>query len=291
MEYNKNNQIDLHIHSNASDGTLSPSEIIDLAIKLNLGAISITDHDTIEGIKDVLSIELPNHLKFITGVEISTDPPENFSFKGSFHILGYGINIDNQELNEKLTLLKNARKDRNPQIIKKLNDLGVDITLEEIKKEEGIDAQIGRPHIAKLIIKKGYAKSINEVFDKYIGKGKPAYVDKFRIECSKVIELINNAGGIAVLAHPILLNIDKDTLAKLVSVMVNMGLKGIEVYYPDHSEDKMIDYKDIADKFGLLITGGTDFHGALKPDIKMAYGYGNMLIPYELYEKLTNALL
>jgi predicted metal-dependent phosphoesterase TrpH len=283
-------KIDLHIHSTASDGTLSPREILNMAQRLNLGAISITDHDTIDGTKQALAIGIPPSLKFLTGVEISVNPPPSFSCPGSFHILGYGINIDDAQLNHTLVRLQEARKNRNPRIIELLNHMGFELTLNEIREDSG-ECQLGRPHIAKQMVKKGFVQSVNEAFDNYLATGQPAYVDKYRVDCKRAIEVILNAGGLPVLAHPVLLNLkDDDVHEKLIVCLKEMGLKGIEAYYPEQPPDLTARYIKIADRHGLLITGGTDFHGSIKPEIKMGSGRGNFFVPYELYEKLISRI-
>ncbi len=283
-------RIDLHIHSTASDGTLSPLEILTLAQDLNIAAISITDHDTLEGSKDALSCGIPPSVKFLTGVEISADPPPSFSCPGSFHILGYAVDIDNTELNHTLSMLKDSRNNRNPRILKLLSGLGVEIALDEVWNLAG-GSQMGRPHIAQLMVKKGYAQSIDAAFDEYLGNGKPAYVDRFRFECEQTIKAILNAGGIPVLAHPFLLNIkENEVLEDLIAVLTEMGLRGIEVYYPEHTKDLVAYYTRLARHHNLLITGGTDFHGDIKPEIKMGSGTGDLFIPYVLYEKLISSL-
>jgi len=283
-------RIDLHIHSTASDGTLSPLEILTLAQDLNIAAISITDHDTLDGSKDVLSFGIPPSVKFLTGVEISSEPPPSFSCAGSFHILGYAVDVDHPELNHTLSMLRDSRKRRNPQILELLSRLGIEITLEEVRNLAG-DSQLGRPHIAQFMVEKGYVPSIDAAFDEYLGNGKPAYVDRFRFECEKTIKAILNAGGIPVLAHPLLLGIKKDDILKdLIAALTEMGLRGIEVYYPEHTKNLIAYYSRLASHFNLLITGGTDFHGDIKPEIKMGVGKGDFLVPYELYEKLISSL-
>lgn len=280
--------IDLHIHSTASDGTLSPLEILRLARQLNLGAIAITDHDTIEGSKSALALGIPAPPHFLTGVEISAAPPPSFSLSGSFHILGYAIDIDDPVLNQTLIKLQQARKNRNPQILEILNDLGFEIAIDEVRQEAG-ECQLGRPHIAQMMVKKGFVQSIDEAFDKYLGKGQVAYVDKFRTSAARAIEIVLNAGGIPVLAHPFLLQLQNDAaLEDLVVTLMEMGLLGIEVYYPEHTPKQTELYAQMARRHRLLITGGTDFHGALKPEIQMGSGTGNLAIPYELYERLVN---
>lgn len=283
-------RIDLHIHSTASDGTLSPFEILALAQDLNIAAISITDHDTLDGSRDALSFGIPPSVKFLTGVEISSEPPPSFSCAGSFHILGYAVDVEHPDLNHTLSMLRDSRKRRNPQILELLSRLGIEISLEEVRNSAG-DSQLGRPHIARFMVEKGYVPSIDAAFDEYLGNGKPAYVDRFRFECEKTIKAILNAGGIPVLAHPLLLGIrENDILEDLIAVLTEMGLRGIEVYYPEHTKNLIAYYSRLASHFNLLITGGTDFHGDIKPEIKMGVGKGDFFVPYELYEKLISSL-
>ena len=290
MVYKSNVNIDLHIHSTASDGTLTPHEIITMAQELKLGAIAITDHDTIDGSRQAVNSKISQSLKFLTGVEISANPPASFPCSGSLHILGYGFPIDDPKLNNTLDMLQEARDNRNPQIIKRLNSLGFDITLNEVIKETG-EGLIGRPHIANLMIKKGFVKTFNEVFDLYLGKDKPAYVDKYRAECEQAIAIIKSAGGIPVLAHPFLIQLKKNKpIEKFIACLKDMGLQGIEVLYPEHTPEVTNQYIEIAKRLDLLVTGGSDFHGALKPDIKMGSGKGNLRVPFELYKKLMDKL-
>ena len=289
MEYKNRLRIDLHIHSTASDGSLTPADIIDHAQKLNLAAVAITDHDSIDGSKEAFQIGIPPSLHFLTGVEISAAHPPFFPGSGSFHILGYAIHLDNRDLNQALSKLQDARKNRNPEILKRLNKLGFRISLEEVNQEVG-EGQLGRPHIAYAMVKKGFVASINEAFDKYLGTARPAYVDKDRIECEQAINLIRAAGGIPVLAHPALLNIENDQkLDALLQNLIKIGLAGIEVYYPGHSPQQIRQYTELAGKYGLLITGGTDFHGSITPEIKMGSGTGDLFVPYNLYKELMNA--
>ncbi|MBT8370008.1 MAG: PHP domain-containing protein, partial [Deltaproteobacteria bacterium] len=189
--------IDLHIHTTASDGTFTPSEIVAHAIKLKLKAIAITDHDTLAGSSEALNSGIPTALEFLTGVEISAAPPPFYHHAGSFHLLGYSINLANSELNQTLEKLQLARKNRNPEIINRLNDLGISISLDEVREEAG-NVQLGRPHIAQMMIRKGVVSSIDEAFDQFLGTDKPAYVDKYRVNCSKAINAILGAGGIPV---------------------------------------------------------------------------------------------
>ena len=278
--------IDLHIHTTASDGTFTPAEIVAHAIKLNLKAISITDHDTLAGSIEALSSGIPPGLEFLTGVEISAAPPPVYDHSGSFHLLGYAIQLDDFRLNQTLEKLQVARENRNPSIVKCLNELGIAISLDEVRAEAG-DAQLGRPHIAQTMIRKGVVSSVDEAFDQFLGTDKPAYVDKYRIECSKAIEAILGAGGIPVLAHPGLLDFESDDhLDEIIRQLKQMGIQGIEVYYPLHNADRTRLFVELAQRHDLLMTGGTDFHGSIHPDIEMGSGKGSLSIQYELYQKL-----
>ena len=287
MDYSKHPGIDLHIHTTASDGTLTPQEVISQATELRLKAIAITDHDTLAGSKSALEAGIPPSLDFLTGVEISAAPPPFYSGSGSFHLLGYSIRLDDPELNHALSELQQARKNRNPAIIDRLNDEGISIALEEVRREAG-KGQLGRPHIGQVLVKKGVVKSMNEAFDRYLGTNGSAYVDKFRIECRQAIRLILDAGGIPVLAHPGLLNCKSDDqFDKLIAGLKEMGIQGVEVLYSEHTPEQTRLFTDLARHHNLIMTGGTDFHGAIQPEIALGTGKGNLFVPYEIFEKLT----
>jgi len=286
LEFSRHVSIDLHIHTTASDGTFTPEQVVSHAHQLKLKAIAITDHDTVAGSKEALRSGVPHSLGFLTGVEISSTPPPSYPGSGSFHLLGYSIRLDDPNLNRTLEKLQQARKNRNPAIINRLNKLGISITLDEVRKEAG-EGQLGRPHIAQLMVKKGVVASINEAFDQFLGTGKPAYVDKQRVECFKAIEIILDAGGVPVLAHPGLLDYKtEDQLDELVGKLKKAGIQGMEVYYSGHTQDQTRLYAELAQRHGLLMTGGSDFHGAIQPEIEMGSGQGDLIVPYELFEKL-----
>jgi len=288
LGYKQHAGIDLHIHSTASDGSFTPAEILSHAQQLDLAAISITDHDTVAGSKQALEIGIPASIGFLTGVEISAAPPPSYPKPGSFHILGYGIQLNDPVLNETLETLQTARKNRNPAILTCLNELGFQVTLADVQAEVG-DGQLGRPHIARCMVKKGFVDSIDDAFDRYLGTGKPAYVDKYRVDCTRALDIILEAGGIPVLAHPGLLKIDHTQhLEDLIIELKKMGLKGIEVFYPEHSPDQNRLFMDLASQYDLLITGGTDFHGSIHPEIQMGSGKGDLFVPYQIYEKLKH---
>ena len=286
MDCNDNRFIDLHIHSTASDGTLGPLEIIDAARAGGLSAISITDHDTTDGCKAVLGQSSSPPMDFLSGVEISTAMPPGEWPAGSLHILGYDIDVFDPSLNRCLSDLRSARNNRSPKIIKKLNELGFKLQLDDIKPfSKG--SQVGRPHIAQAMLHKEYVSSINEAFDKYIGRHGMAYIDKERIPCRDAIELINNSGGIPVLAHPGLIDLDSPTaLEDLLELLVKEGIKGIEAYYSGHTREQTGFFVDLSQRHGLLLTGGSDFHGALNPEIALGKGTGDLFVGYHLYQRL-----
>jgi 3',5'-nucleoside bisphosphate phosphatase len=282
--------IDLHVHTSASDGSHTPNEIVALAQQLRLEALSITDHDTINGVKEILATSFPKTIKFVPGIEISVDAPKAYRLDGSLHLLGYGIDPDNSGLNKLLVLLRKSRDNRVPRIVHKLYQLGIHISITEIKKQAP-KSILGRPHIAKALVSNGYASSVDDAFNRFLGKGKPAYVDKFRITCQTAIEAIKIAGGLTVLAHPFLIDHNFEKIENLVDLMIPLGLAGIECIYPEHSHFAISFYKSLAKRKGLLITGGTDFHGSdVRPGICLGSGRGDMHIPYKLYQRMQARL-
>jgi len=289
LESNHIGAVDLHIHTTASDGSLTVREIFRLARKLKLAAIAITDHDTLAGTIEALNQGIPNDLGFLTGVEISTQAPKEISLSGSLHILGYGVRLNDPDLNEILTKLRESRANRNPAIIERLGQIGIDITYAQLANSFK-DAQLGRPHIAQLLVKKGYATSINEAFDRYLTCDTPGYVEKYRIDCRRAVEAVRQAGGVAVLAHPVLLNLSDAQLEALLGMLTRAGLKGIEVYFPEHSRSQTALYQSLARRYSLIETGGTDFHGAVTPDIQMGIGTGELRVPYSAYENIHTFL-
>lgn len=270
--------------------SLSPAEIVNLAVAEGIRAIALTDHDTLEGARELLKQGIPRSINFITGVEISCSFPDAFDFKGSMHILGYGFDIDNPALNDALDHLKSVRAGRNPQIIKKLNNLGIDISLAEVRHRFNTPV-IGRPHIAKLMVEKGITGTFDEAFDRYLAEGKPAYVDKYRIPCTDAVAIIRQAGGLSVLAHPGLIKTPSDTeLVKLVRELKSIGLKGMEVYYTDHGKKETAFLERLADGEDLIKTGGSDFHGDFNKGIALGKGTGSLVVPDSIWIDLKEKL-
>ncbi|HMK66109.1 MAG TPA: PHP domain-containing protein, partial [Thermodesulfobacteriota bacterium] len=266
-----------------SDGSLAPRELIGYACRKKAAALALTDHDTLEGLEEALQAGKESRLEVIPGLEISAE----YS-RGTMHILGYYIDRTHSGLNEDLNILQEARKNRNPRIIGKLQALGFPVAYEEIDSQ--VTGQIGRPHIAKLLLKKGHVSSLDEAFQKYLAKGAPAYVDKFRFPPDKAIDMIHQAGGIAVLAHPFSLNCPslKD-LYDLVKELKDCGLQGMEVLYPKHSEEQTRDYFSLVKELKLLYTGGSDFHGNNKENTDLLTGRGDLRVPYSIVEDLKSS--
>jgi 3',5'-nucleoside bisphosphate phosphatase len=288
LDFKQSGRIDLHIHSTASDGTHTPQEILAMADQLGLKAIAITDHDTLDGCRQAFKGDIPPSLGFITGIEISVQAPDECNIGESLHILGYGINPEDRALLQALDKFQNIRNTRIHKTVKRLNQLGIPLEIQQAM-DESKDGTVGRPHVATAMVKAGYARDINDAFDRYLGNGQPACISKERMACSRAFELIRDAGGIPVLAHPYLIPCKgSDCLDRLVNRLCDIGLKGIEIYYPQHTPDAVAQYKSLADKYGLLATGGTDFHGELIPDIEMGCGGGDLFVPYELFEKLIS---
>ncbi|PIE61165.1 MAG: ribonuclease III [Desulfobacterales bacterium] len=282
--------IDLHVHSTASDGSFTPLEILNLAQEAGLQALALTDHDSIGGIKEILSDVQSFPIAFVTGVEISCEPPREFKYLGSIHMLGYGFSLYNPELNAVLARAVRAREERNPKIIEKLNQLGFDISMAEVVTRFGAQ-QTGRPHIASLMVEKGYAKSFKEVFDLYMGKDKPAYVEKYKVSCKDAIKLILDAGGVPVLAHPGLLKFrDEKGLPDFVGDLVAAGLQGLEVYYTDHCQQEQRMLASLANRYNLLTTGGSDFHGSFNEGVDLGRGTGHLKVGMSVFKALMARL-
>jgi predicted metal-dependent phosphoesterase TrpH len=257
-------KIDLHVHSTGSDGTNSPKELINMAINNKIQVFSITDHDTLDGIKEINYLEnvLLNDLIFIPGIEISAE------FPTTLHLLGYGFDVENEKLNQALKILQEFREERNLKMIQKMQNLGFDITEKELLEEAGGEL-IGRPHFASLMVKKKYVKNAQEAFEKYLKRGASVYIDKKRLPYTDAIELITQAGGIVVLAHPYQIQLEGSELEQLVKQLKDVGLGGIEVYYPHHTKKMIDEYSKLAKKYDLIVTAGSDFHGENKMGIEL----------------------
>jgi len=264
----------LHIHSNVSDGRLSPAEIIRKSAEGNIVVISLTDHDTVDGIRPALEAarDFPK-LRVIPGVEISTDISQ-----GEVHILGYFIDYTNDELLATLNGMRNSRQKRAQGMISRLKELGLTIEWARVKEIAGAGS-IGRPHVAQAMLEKGYISSIQEAFAKFIGRGGPAYVERGKISPLEIVKLIVRANGLPVLAHPITVNDLETTITELKAG----GLVGIETYYGNYTIQEVDTIIGLASKHSLITTGGSDFHGL---DMSMETVIGGTDVPMESVEQL-----
>jgi predicted metal-dependent phosphoesterase TrpH len=274
--------IDLHVHTTMSDGTLTPEEVVGLALETGLSAIAITDHDTVSGVATAQQRSKGTGVLIIPGVEISTQWDH-----GILHCLGYFVDTDHPQLLRVLRYLVRARIDRVPQIVAKLQAQDVGISLEDVRSEvkEGVP---GRPHVANALMRKGVVRNIQEAFDRFLKKGAPAYVEKVKLSPADAIGAISAAGGVPVLAHPYSLKPDDpEILAHTLHDLVDLGMQGIEVYYPEHTREQTSLYLDLAARFNLAVTGGTDFHGANKPAARLGFIPEQEPLPYSLVEELA----
>lgn len=277
LPYRKSKKtIDMHTHTNYSDGDLSPGKLIRLAIDKRIGTLAITDHDTIEGIKKVNrneNIIVDSGIEIINGIELSAKTD-----KGRMHILGYGIDLKNKALNKKMIVLKDNSINSVLSIMEQIKrDYGIRFGYDDIKELVNANHNLGRPDLAKLCVKYGYATSSQDAFDKYLidAYNKTRQTSK-GLQYQECLELIKNSGGIPVLAHPKSLELSEKEFLILLKKMISCGLKGIEVYHSSHSKEEMNYYLKIANKYGLLISGGSDFHGkTVKPDIELGTGKDN----------------
>lgn len=278
----KSEIIDLHTHSTASDGSLTPAELIREAVKTGLYALALTDHDTVDGNPEAAAEAEKHQLNFIPGVEISCDYEKNV-----LHILGLWIDFNNDKLKRTLSELVDYRTNRNLLITERLNELGVDIAYDEVQAVAGNEV-VGRPHFAQVLVDKAAAASFQDAFDRYLARGKPAYIPKKRLTASQGISLIVEAGGLPCLAHPGQYNIDNTADFKaMLTQLIGEGLQAVEVYYSGHSPQETAFYRQIANDFNLAISAGSDFHGQAKPEVKLGSGRnGNLNIGMELLKKL-----
>ena len=267
-------KVDLHIHSSASDGRFSPAEIVRKSAEAGLTVIALADHDNVDGIAPALEAakDFP-WLKVIPGVEISVDVPE-----GEVHMLGYFIDYTDRELLEFLERMRDSRRKRAQGMIAKLANLGLNIEWERVKEIAG-SGSVGRPDIATALLEKGYIASIKEAFTKYIGWGGPAYVEREKMSPQETVELILRAKGLPVLAHPLTIN-DPETL---IIELKESGLVGLEAYYKDYTREEINRLVNLADKYGLITTGGSDYHGLDDSDEVMI---GGADVPLESAEQL-----
>ena len=266
--------VDLHIHTTISDGALTPEEVVEYAHKVGLAAIGITDHDVTDGIEIAQNTASKYELEIVPGVELSSDYG-----KKEVHILGYYMNCKNEEFQKKLSLFRKARYERAKEMVKRLKSLGMEIDFGRVEEIAG-KGSIGKPHIAQVLVEKGYVSSIPGAAWKYLGSGGPVSVPKYKLRSSEAIDIILSAGGIPVLAHPAGTKVDE-----LIPQLVKNGLMGLEAYDAINPPSVARYYISLAKKYGLLVTGGSDCHGKVKGEMRL----GRVKAPYEIVERLKVA--
>ena len=275
--------VDLHTHTTESDGSFTPEELISEAKRKGLSAIAITDHDTFAGIAKAAPIAAANDIELIPGIEFSTD------YHGKeVHVVGLYIDTQNAHLNAKMKEFRDCRENRNITIVENLQKEGFDITMEALKAENP-DCVITRANIARFLYEHGMIPSIQTAFEKYIGDNCKCFVNRFKVTPMDAVRLIKEAGGTAVLAHPLLYHMSNANLQKLIDDMKAAGLDGIEAIYCTYSAAEEREMKQLAKQNGLLISGGSDFHGSTKPKLELATGYGKLYIPYSVLETIKAA--
>lgn len=276
-------RIDLHTHTNFSDGSYSPTELVELANQEKVDILAITDHDTTEGLPEALAASDDLPLELIPGIELSAQFQNR-----EMHILGYFINLTDRQFQTRLEALRATRIERLHHILDRLHSLGIDISLEEVEQASGVGT-IGRPHIAQTLITKGYVKNMKEAFEQFLGSRGKAYVQRNVPNAQEIIGWIIDAGGVPVLAHPYWEGFNKEESRAACHTLVEQGLQGLEVFYGNFSARHISFNLGLAKQFDLLMTGGSDFHGTFKPDIAIGKGRGSLHVPPKVVEGLRIA--
>ncbi|HVB96554.1 MAG TPA: PHP domain-containing protein [Chloroflexota bacterium] len=274
-----NTKVDLHAHTTASDGLLTPSELVELALAYGLRLLAITDHDSTEGVAAALNRAAGTSLEVWPGVEISTDVP-----RAEVHMLGYFVDIEDSNFQEVLSRCRDSRIWRAQQMVLKLGELGMSLTFERVRQIAGTGS-IGRPHVAQALVEKGYVSNLKEAFDLYLNRNGPAYVERFKLSPVEAVQLIKNAGGMPVLAHPTYINPGDGSgfdLSGFVHELTQTGLVGMECHYGDYSPETVRGLSKIAREFDLIPTGGSDFHGRGVHSADL----GEPIIPDESIERM-----
>jgi predicted metal-dependent phosphoesterase TrpH len=275
--------IDLHTHSTVSDGTDDPRRIAELAAAAGCSSVALTDHDRQDGIRAAADRAGDLGVELIPGVEISCE------HRGTMHLLVYFLEPGPGPLQDELVRLQEARDNRNRRMADRLASLGLPVTYDEIQTEAG-GMGAGRPHIANILVRKGVVGSIQEAFDVWLAKGRPAYVDKERMEPKDAVGLAIKSGAVPVLAHPLSLDLSPADTEDTVAELASFGLAGLEAIYGRYSPEDRIAIAGIASRHGLAITGGSDYHGTYKPDLQVGVGRGDLQVPDEILDKLRDRI-
>lgn len=272
--------VDLHVHSNASDGTLTPSEVVHLALQKNLAAIALSDHDTVKGVPEAISAAEGTTLEVVPATELSC-----YYRNVEIHVLGLFVDYRDADFQSKLEELEQERMQRNLDMIALFQRDNISITLEELQAGNPRSV-ITRAHFARVLVEKGYCKDKNAAFDRYVGVGCPYYLPKPQITPELSLPLITKAGGIPILAHPMLYKLGYRQVEKLIQHLIPLGLKGIEAYHSSNNISQSDKLRSLALKYHLVVSGGSDFHGANKPDIELGTGRGGLRITESILDAI-----
>lgn len=275
--------VDLHSHSTASDGSDTPRRVVELAVESGLSSLALTDHDTQEGLQEAALAAEGSGLELIPGLELSLD----FD-RGGMHLIVLWLRPGAAPLGDRLAALRAGRDERNLRIVETLTKVGLPITIEEVEEEAG-GGSVGRPHIAAVMMARGYVPDIRTAFDLWLGSGKPAYVDRSRLDPEEAIALARESGGVPILAHPHTLGITTaGEMADLLTRLRRAGLVGLEAVYSAYRRHEREGYAHLARRFGLIPSGGSDYHGSYKPGLSLGSGYGDLVVPATLCDELRD---
>lgn len=277
--------IDLHTHSLCSDGAQPPADVVRTAKAAGLSAIALSDHDCVDGVPEAMEEGEKLGIEIVPAVELSAQSDTEL------HILGYFIDIHNKKLKEAMEYALQVRVERQFESCRKLQEQGFDITIDEVKAEAHGNPVICRAHIAQIMVRKGYAQSVKDAFSKYLSVGCYAYSNREALTGPEAVSLIREAGGIAVAAHLHLIKLPDEQLREYLKTLIPYGLNGVEGYYTDYTPDMEVRYRSMAKELGLVISGGTDYHGANKPHIAIGKGRGELEIPYSVLEGIKENLI
>ncbi|HZI37426.1 MAG TPA: PHP domain-containing protein [Acidimicrobiia bacterium] len=272
--------IDLHAHSTASDGSDEPAALMAIAARQGVSAVALTDHDTIEGLAEARGAAAEVGVRLVQGCELSCEVGS-----ATMHLLVYFLTDGPGPLQDRLSGLQAARADRNRRIVAVLQDHGLDVTLDEILAEAG-GGSVGRPHVAGVLLRKGYVTSVQEAFDVWLAKGRPAYLERERLLPADAIALAHASGAVAVLAHPTSLGYEGPVLEQFVAGLAADGLDGMECEYGRYTPELRAALRQMAGRLGLAVTGGSDYHGRYKPDLALGSGLGDLAVPDALLDAL-----
>ncbi len=279
-------KVDLHSHTTYSDGTYTPAELISYAKEKGLSAIAVTDHDSISGVQESKKLAEQSGIEFVEGIEFAAQCIFDDINLEEIHILGYFVDTNNSKFIETVNSISEGRYNRNAKMIELFGDEGIHFTMEDLLNGGSKDKIITRSHFAQILVDKGIVKTKDEAFPKYLRPGAKTYLPREYYTPKECVEIIHQAGGIAVLAHPTLYGLDDKGIEILIKEMKNIGMDGVECIYSTYSPEQTEYVTSLAKKYNLVKSGGSDFHGETKPGLDLAVGFDNLHIPYEIYDNM-----